>query len=324
MGKVRGALLRLMGMKSFFNGSSGLMRGLRFLSFVVAVLTIASLCGCGRSGDVVIDISGSDSATAAPTAEAAPVITEQPTAEPTAEPTIEPTPEPTAEPTAGPTDAVQPAQNGRKVYLTFDDGPTKATPEVLDILKRYNAKATFFTIGRMVKANPDTARRILEEGHVLGCHTQTHDFNIIYKSPAAFVSDVDDWRETVKSVAGYDAGAYVYRFPGGSNNASIGGKQKRDAYVAAMNEHGYYAFDWNLALNDAWLAGNKDHLPVKDYLWESYLETYSWYHNVDPLILIIHDTRPESVELLPRVLDDLIAKGFTFGLCTELNDDYIM
>ena len=320
MGKVRGAPLRSMGMKSIFNWSGGLKRAVRLIAFVLAAFALASLCGCSRGGDVVVDIFGTESATASPTAEAAPVLTEEPTADPTAEPTDEPTESPVAEPT----DAVQPAQNGRKVYLTFDDGPTKATPEVLDILKRYNAKATFFTVGRMVKANPDTARRILEEGHVLGCHTQTHDFDKIYKSPAAFVSDVDDWRETVKNVVGYDAGAYVYRFPGGSNNASVGGKKGRGAYVAAMNEHGYYTFDWNLALNDAWLAGNKDHLPVKEYLWNSYLETYSWYKNVDPLILIIHDTRPESVELLPQVLDDLVAKGFTFGLCTELDGDYLM
>ena len=137
MGKVCGAPLRSMGMKSFFNWSGGLKRAVRLIAFVLAAFALASLCGCSRGGDVVVDISGTESATASPTAEAAPVLTEEPTADPTAEPTDEPTESPVAEPT----EAVQPAQSGRKVYLTFDDGPTKATPEVLDILKRYNFTA---------------------------------------------------------------------------------------------------------------------------------------------------------------------------------------
>lgn len=307
-------------MKALFKNAAHLRRISRSTALVLALVSLVLLTGCGRGEDVVIDISGSDTFTAAPTAEATPV----PTDEPTPGPTAEPTEEPTAEPTAEPTEAVNPAPSGRKVYLTFDDGPTKATPEVLDILKRYNAKATFFTIGRMVKQNPQTTQRILDEGHLLACHTMTHDFNIIYKNPEAFVKDVDQWRETVKAAVGYDAGAYVYRFPGGSNNASVGGRNGRGAYVKAMNDHGYYTMDWNLALNDAWLAGNTEHLPIKDYLWQSYLETYSWYKDKDPLILIIHDTRPESVELLPQLLDDLIAKGFTFGLCSEIGEDYLM
>ena len=282
------------------------------------VIFVLALTACGEK-EISVDIGGEDpvsQATAAP-------YTAVPTAAPTSEPTSEPTAEPTEEPTSEPTQAVNPAA-GRKVYLTFDDGPTAATPEVLDILKSYNAVATFFTIGRMIKQNPKTAKRILDEGHLLACHTMTHDFNIIYKSPEDFVKDVDEWRQEVINAVGYDAGAYVYRFPGGSNNSSVGGRKGRGAYVSAMNAHGYITMDWNLALNDAWLAGNTEHLPVKEYLWQSYLETYSWYKDKDPLILIVHDTRPESVELLPQVLDDLIAKGFTFARCDELTEDYLM
>lgn len=61
------------------------------------------------------------------------------------------------------------------MYLTFDDGPhSEATPFVLDELKKYNAKATFFCIGKNVTAHPDIYRRIIEEGHSVGNHTQNH------------------------------------------------------------------------------------------------------------------------------------------------------
>jgi peptidoglycan/xylan/chitin deacetylase (PgdA/CDA1 family) len=121
---------------------------------------------------------------------------------------------------------------------------------------------------------------------------------------------------------GYDAGAYVIRFPGGSTSA--GGRSGRGAYLDALHAAGYHAFDWNLGLNDKWLAGNTDHLPVYDYLWKSYCETYAMYKNSKVMILIIHDTEPESVRLLPRILEDLVSKGYEFGLLDELDEDYLM
>jgi peptidoglycan/xylan/chitin deacetylase (PgdA/CDA1 family) len=306
-------------------------KSLKSLAALVLALAAAfALVGCGvfnrdaaRPTEIAISTPETQP-TASPTEEATPVpVTEEPTEEPTAEPTEEPTAEPTPAPTntPKPTDAVNP-NVGRKVYITVDDGPWTHTPELLDILARYGIKATFFTIGNSIKTHPEEARRIVEEGHLLACHTMTHEFGIIYTSPEAFVADVNDWREQVIKTIGYDAGAYVFRFPGGSNNSSV--KKDIKKYLAAMHEAGYIAMDWNLALNDKWLAGNKDNLPLQDYFWKSYQETYSWYHNVDPLILILHDTEYEAIKVLPRILDDLIAKGFVFGTCDELTEDYIM
>ena len=63
----------------------------------------------------------------------------------------------------------------KKLYLTFDDGPDpQATPFVLDELKKYNAKGTFFCIGENVRENQELYCRILEEGHATGNHTQRH------------------------------------------------------------------------------------------------------------------------------------------------------
>lgn len=289
----------------------------RVAALLMAALILVSAAGCRRTEPAPIEVEvPTDTPTTAPAA--------APTEAPTAAPTDEPTAAPTEELTPAPTDAPVNPQPKRKVYLTVDDGPWEHTGELLDILKSYGIKATFFTIGRSIKSHPAEAKRIAEEGHLLACHTMSHDFNIIYKSPEAFAKDVDEWREQVIAAVGYDAGAYVYRFPGGSTNPVFGGRSGRGPYVEKMHEKGYIAMDWNLGTNDKWLAGNTEHLPVSEYFWKSYLETYSWYKDKDPLILIIHDTEIESIRLLPRILDDLIAKGFEFGTCDELTEDYLM
>ncbi len=238
--------------------------------------------------------------------------------------TAAPSGEQTPKPSAAPTSEVKPAPNARKVYLTIDDGPNSATPEVLDILREYNAKATFFTIGQCIAAYPGVAKRIVNEGHLLACHTNTHDFDRIYASPEAFAEDVADWRAAVEKYVAPDAGAYVFRFPGGSTNSSVGGRKGRTAFVEKMNAEGYIAVDWNLGLNDKWPAGNTEHLPMAEYLWKSYNDTWRLYGSIDPLVILLHDTEPETVKLLPRVLDDLIARGLEFGLCDELTGDYLM
>ncbi len=85
------------------------------------------------------------------------------------------------------------------LYLTFDDGPhEKATPFVLDQLKQFNAKATFFCIGKNVKAHPDIYRRILEEGHSVGNHTFSHLDGWKTKSNA-YIQDIHAASEYIRS-----------------------------------------------------------------------------------------------------------------------------
>ena len=280
---------------------------MKYISLALALVFAASLIGCGSNNGgqtVVIDI---EDPTAAP-------VTAAPTAVPTEVPTEAPTPEPTAQPNPG----------KRKVYLTFDDGPYKYTDQFLAVLAQYNVRATFFTIGDQIEKYPEQAKHILEGGHVLGCHTQTHNLNAIYASTDALVRDIAKWRETVIKAVGSDAGAYVMRFPGGTTNTTIGGRKGRDPYVAAVNAAGYYAFDWNLGINDRWLAGNTQGLSKVDWYWYSYQDTYATFQNTDPLILIIHDTEPTSLDILARIIEDLIAKGFDFGTVDEIGDNYLM
>ena len=78
-----------------------------------------------------------------------------------------------------------------KVYLTFDDGPSANTDEILDILDRYGVKATFFVVGREGSQAEDALRRIVEEGHTLGMHSYTHDYDQIYESVESFAEDFE-------------------------------------------------------------------------------------------------------------------------------------
>ena len=140
----------------------------------------------------------------------------------------------------------------KTMYLTFDDGPSKEnTDKVLDVLKEKNVKATFFVIGEYVRKYPDTARRIVEEGHTIGIHCDVHDYSIIYANPAAFIADFEKAYDTVYQITGVEA--KLFRFPGGSVNAY--NKQVCGDIVKELEAKGFIYFDWNASLEDT--IGNK-------------------------------------------------------------------
>jgi peptidoglycan/xylan/chitin deacetylase (PgdA/CDA1 family) len=138
---------------------------------------------------------------------------------------------------------------GRRAYLSFDDGPTENTALVLDALKDKKVRATFFVNGR-----PEWAplyKRIVSEGHRLGNHTYSHDYNQIYLSVNAFVQDTDRL-EAFLAGLGLSPPKH-YRFPGGAKNeiaARIGGPDLTGKISVAMADRGYRFFEWNVAVGD--------------------------------------------------------------------------
>ncbi len=136
--------------------------------------------------------------------------------------------------------------NPKTMYLTFDDGPGKYTETVLDALAAQGVKATFFVVGRNVEKYPETAKRIVEEGHTIGIHCDWHDYNTLYSSVDSYLSDFEKARKTVKDVTGADV--KIFRFPGGSVNAY--NEKTGKAIVKAMTGKGYVYFDWNASLED--------------------------------------------------------------------------
>lgn len=136
----------------------------------------------------------------------------------------------------------------RTMYLTFDDGPSADnTSAVLDILAEKNIKATFFVVGENVEKNPEIARRIVREGHTIGIHCNTHDYNVIYESVDSYLEDFEAARSIVYEVTGVDP--VLFRFPGGSINSY--NKNVYKEIIREMTDRGYIYFDWNASLEDA-------------------------------------------------------------------------
>lgn len=136
------------------------------------------------------------------------------------------------------------------IYLTFDDGPSgSTTPKILDILKKYDVKATFFVTG----SGPDNLiKREFEEGHTVALHTYTHDYAKVYSSVDNYFSDLDRIQNRVFNITGVKS--TITRFPGGSNNTV---NKKYNSYQGGImstlkkevSDRGYTYFDWNV--NDA-------------------------------------------------------------------------
>lgn len=188
---------------------------------------------------------------------------------------------------------------GKRAYLTFDDGPTAQTGEILDILKENNVKATFFVVGKD-ESYYDMYRRIVEEGHTLALHSYTHDYNTIYASKDNFVNDIEELSNLLYDVTGVTCN--YYRFPGGSSNTVT--KVSTDELIEYLDEEGIVYFDWNALNNDAVIDGQSPEQLVANILKDALVH--------DDTIILMHDIecRHETVESLQMLIDRLQEEGY--------------
>ncbi len=202
------------------------------------------------------------------------------------------------------------------VYLTYDDGPTPAdTLRLLDILDTYGVKATFFVTGEAVEKSPAAARAIVERGHQIGCHSVTHIYDKIYASVDALEEELLWWEEIVTSAGiTLDDGHKLFRFPGGSNNAGIDA-EKSAAMREMLSSHFYRAYDWNVVTNDAVLYTAPAGTDTYDYIRDTFTQTFAAKVKTGetPVILLMHETVPETIDLMPWMIETLISNGYTFG-----------
>ena len=205
------------------------------------------------------------------------------------------------------------AEAEKSIYLTFDDGPCENTYRVLDILDRYNVKATFFTVGYFVDRRPEIVRETVSRGHFVACHSYTHDFSTCYASADAFMKEIDKWAAAYEKAVGSPQTNIRVRFPGGSTTG-LCPKDVKAEIKARLAEKGYAWFDWNAGNNDRWPQGNVNHLPTKQYLLESYRKSMDWHEkeNSPHVVFLCHDTCGDTVDVLPEMIEDLIARGYTF------------
>lgn len=204
--------------------------------------------------------------------------------------------------------------DGKKVaYLTFDDGPsTENTENVLSELDKNGVKGTFFVVGKSID-NGESSKKILkkiaENGHAIGNHTYTHNYNKLYPGRTidkeAFIEEVDKCNESLKRVLGEDFSTRVIRFPGGywSWNG-------RTAIRPIIEERGYAIIDWN-SLNRDSEGAKKDASQLVKSLIET---TEALGPNADSVVVLMHDTygKSETVKSLKEIIDYFRQKGFEF------------
>ena len=183
----------------------------------------------------------------------------------------------------------------RKVYLTFDDGPSIYTDDILDILKEYDVKATFFVVGEGKEPYEEACRRIVEEGHTLGMHSYSHVYEEIYASKEAFIWDVNVLQDYLYQVTGVHP--EIYRFPGGSSNhVSTVEMQELKDY---LSEIGIVWYDWNISSGDA-----TGHLSQEEILKNctSNLENYK------EAVILMHDAadKKTTVQALPGIIEAIL------------------
>ena len=187
---------------------------------------------------------------------------------------------------------------GKIAYLTFDDGPSKYTPEILEILRNNNIKATFFITGWCIDGKEDTLRQIAEEGHTVGLHSWSHEYDEIYASPEAWMDDFAKVYNKVYDVTGKKP--WAFRFPGGSYNNF--NKETAETIIGEMKRRGFAYYDWNCATSDATTSAT----------YESCIENLKDSIYSDHSVVLMHDSLKLTPEYLQDVIDIFTAEGYSF------------
>lgn len=191
------------------------------------------------------------------------------------------------------------AEAKKKVYLTFDDGPSSNTSAILDVLKEYDVKATFFVVGKTDEQSVQAYQRIVAEGHTLAMHSYSHKYSEIYESKESFIQDLSMLQEYLYQVTG--VWPRYYRFPGGSSNAVS--KVDMQELIHYLDQVGITYFDWNVESGDAVSGWVSPEVIKTNCLGK--IEVF------DECMILLHDAaeKDTTVEALPRVIEEILGRG---------------
>lgn len=199
-------------------------------------------------------------------------------------------------------------EDAKILYMTFDDGPSKYTDDILDILDQYGAKATFF-----VMYQPDYShmyKEIVDRGHAIALHTYSHDYASIYSSDAAYFRDLQKISDYVYNQTGVRTN--LIRFPGGGSNTisrsynyGIMSRLTRE-----VENRGYVYFDWNASNEDA---------NGRAMSWQQIRDAAIGYRQQE-IVMLMHDTNAKytTVQALPSIIEHYQARGYH---CLALTED---
>ena len=196
-------------------------------------------------------------------------------------------------------------QDNKRVFLTFDDGPsTSVTPYILDLLAQQNIKATFFVLGSKVEANPDLVKREYDEGHYIANHGYSHKYSEMYSSTQNVLDEYNKTNDLIKNAIGNENyNSLVFRFPGGSSGGPYNDLKQEAKEV--LKQNGIASVDWNALTNDA--AGAN----TKEKIMENF---YNTVQNKTSIVILMHDA-PDKIltyECLPEIIQYFKDNGYEF------------
>lgn len=188
-------------------------------------------------------------------------------------------------------------------YLTFDDGPSNLTVPLLDVLDRYNVKATFFVVGKTGEADRKAMREIVDRGHAIAVHSDSHDYRKIYASVDAYLADFAKIHDLILQETGVDTP--IYRFAGGSINSY--NKNTAKAIITEMDRRGYANFDWNVDSGDATVG-----ITAK----QIYNHAVNDSKKINHPVILCHNTSAKGMTLqqMPAIIEALQKAGYRFDV----------
>ena len=195
--------------------------------------------------------------------------------------------------------------SGKTAYLTFDDGPTPKTPEVLQILKDKGVTATFFVV---FHADSDTYyQQIADSGCQLAIHAYSHDYKSLYASNESYFADYYKMQAYLKRFTGTQI--TDFRFPGGSSQ-TVTDKKTFCGIILETQRRGLRYVDWNVSAGDA-----TNRKIDAAYVYNNIIPSAFQY---DQPVILMHERSPYTREALPKIIDALKEHGYQFGLVRDL------
>lgn len=193
----------------------------------------------------------------------------------------------------------------KRVFLTFDDGPTTSvTPFILDLLKQEEIKVTFFVLGNRAKANPELIQREFKEGHYIANHGYTHKYSEIYSNEQKVLDEYNYTESCIQeALSNPDYHSRVFRYPGGSNGGYYNKIKQQSKKLLRENNIAY--LDWNCLSKDAEGANTKEDL-IKNVI--------DTIENKKSLVILMHDSSDKilTYETLTDIIKYLRENGYVF------------
>jgi peptidoglycan-N-acetylglucosamine deacetylase len=202
--------------------------------------------------------------------------------------------------------------NQKIAYLTFDDGPSLNTMEILNILDRYHVKATFFVKGNEEPYAKRCYQEMISRGHSIALHSYTHDYSIVYRSTESFFQDLNRLETMLQEE--YGIKSRIVRLPGGSNNRlrhQASTKPIINGILQRLKEKGYIYFDWSIDSTDGFSPSISEQQIIS--------AVQKGTKNQKHVNILLHDinSMKNTVKALPDIIEFLKKEGYTFDTIDE-------